>query len=65
MTNIETTFEWPPVIPGFDVLKWKHENHARMRRETEGLTAEEIRERLRRSRERAEQRRAELSELKK
>lgn len=35
------------IIPDFDVLKWKQENQARIRRETEGMTREQIRERLR------------------
>ena len=35
------------VIPGFDVLKWKQENQARIRRETEGMTDGQIRERRR------------------
>jgi len=37
----------PVIIPGFDVLKWKQENQARIRRETAGMTQEEIRERRR------------------
>ena len=37
------------IIPGFDVLKWKQENQSRIRRETEGMTDEQIRERRRRA----------------
>jgi len=46
MAKLET--DWASdVIPGFDVLKWKQENQARIRRETEGMTREQVRERLR------------------
>ena len=41
------TYWYPDAIPGFDVLKWKEENQARIRRETEGMTDEQIRERRR------------------
>jgi len=44
-----TGIDWNkyPVIPGFDVLKWKEENHARILRETDGMTREEVREYIR------------------
>ena len=46
MMKIET--DWTSdIIPGFDVLKWKQENQARIRRETEGMTDGQIRERRR------------------
>ena len=32
-------------IPGFDSEKWLRKRHAEMRRETEGMTEEQIRER--------------------
>jgi len=41
----------PRVIPGFDVLKWKEENHARIIRETEGMTRAEVREYVRKGSE--------------
>ena len=47
-----TKYEWPGVIPGFDVLKWKAETQARILRETEGMTDEEVREYFRRGAER-------------
>ena len=60
MTKPKTESYWyPDPIPGFDVLKWKQENQARILRETEGMTREEIRERERQAVERAIQRRAE------
>jgi hypothetical protein len=31
-----------PVIPGFDVLKWKQETQAEILRETEGMTRTEV-----------------------
>ena len=34
-------------IPGFDSEKWRKKRHAEIRRETEGMTNEQIRERLR------------------
>ena len=48
---------YPDPIPGFDVLKWKQENQARIRRETEGMTDTEVREYFRKGSEefRAEQ----------
>jgi hypothetical protein len=38
-------------IPGFDSKKWLRKRHAEIQRENEGLTDEQIRERLRRSSE--------------
>jgi len=62
MTKHKTESYWyPDPIPGFDVLKWKQENQARILRETEGMTREEIRERERQAVERAKQRRAALA----
>ena len=49
------------IIPDFDVLKWKQENQARILRETEGMTREQIRERQRQAGERFDKRRAELA----
>jgi len=60
MTKLETLC--PDIIPGFDVLQWKQENQARILRETQGMTRVEIHERLRQAAERADCRRAELSE---
>ena len=46
MTKIDT--DWASdIIPGFDVLQWKQENQTRIRRETEGMSREQIRESLR------------------
>ena len=39
-------------IPGFDSLKWKRKVHAKILRETEGMTDEQIRERERQASER-------------
>ena len=39
-----TRYEWPDIIPDFDVLKWKAETQAEILRETEGMTREEVRE---------------------
>jgi hypothetical protein len=38
-------------IPGFDSRKWIRKRHAEIQRENEGLTDEQIRERLRQSSE--------------
>jgi len=60
MTKIET--DWSSdIIPGFDVLKWKQENQARILRETAGMTDEQVRERRRQAVERADQRRSEYA----
>ena len=48
MSKLETNLA-SDIIPDFDVLKWKQENQARIRRETEGMTDEQIRERRRRA----------------
>ena len=65
MTKLETTFTWPEPIPGFDPVQWKREVHAQFRRETEGMTDEEVREYFRRGAERFDEemrlRRAELA----
>jgi hypothetical protein len=61
MTKTEN-YWYPDPIPGFDVLKWKQENQARILRETEGMTDEQIRERFRQASERAAIRRKELAE---
>ena len=61
MTKHETCW-YPDPIPGFDVLKWKQENQARILRETDGMTDEEIRERFRQASERAAIRRKEFAE---
>ncbi|MDR0329058.1 MAG: hypothetical protein LBI05_12275 [Planctomycetaceae bacterium] len=52
-----------PSIPGFDVLKWKQENQARIHRETEGMTDEQIRERFRQAVEQDKRWRAERAKL--
>ena len=41
-----TGIDWSkyPVIPGYDPVQSKREAHARIRRETEGMTREEVRE---------------------
>jgi len=46
-------------IPGFDSLKWKRENQAKIYEETKDMTREQIRERRRQAVERGEKRRAE------
>ena len=60
-----TKYEWPDVIPDFDVLKWKAETQARILRETAGMTDEEVLAYFRKSRERAEERREKLAKGKK
>ena len=62
MTKLETDWR-QDIIPDFDVLKWKQENQARILRETEGMTREQIRERQRQAGERFDKRRAELAEF--
>jgi len=56
-----TKIDWSkfPIIPDFDLLKWKQETQAEILRETEGMTDAEVREYFRKATERAEQRRAE------
>ena len=64
MTKLKVAPNWyPDPIPGFDVLKWKDENQARIRRETEGMTDEQIRERRRQIVVRSMKRRAERAVL--
>jgi len=64
MTKLKTDPSWyPDPIPGFDVLKWKDENQARIRRETEGMTDEQVRERRRKIVERDIRWRAERAAL--
>jgi len=58
MTKHKTDWQ-QDIIPGFDVIKWKRENQARILRETEGMTDEQVRERRRQVCERADKRRAE------
>ncbi|GEM_PF-3426908 len=41
-------YEWPDPIPGYDPVQCKREAHARIRRETEGMTNEEVLEYFRR-----------------
>ncbi len=62
MSNPDTAYDWPDVIPDFDVLKWKQANHARMWREIEGMTPEEVRERFHHASQLADHRRAVLQE---
>ena len=40
----KSSFVLPPPIPGYDPVKCKREAHAQTRRETAGMTKEEIRE---------------------
>ena len=54
------SYWYPDPIPGFNVLEWKQENQARILKETEGMTDEQVRERFRQAVERAEQRRVQL-----
>ena len=61
MTKHET-YWYPDPMLGFDVLKWKQENQARILRETDGMTDEEIRVRFRQASERAAIRRKKLAE---
>jgi hypothetical protein len=48
-----TKIDWNkfPIIPDFDVLKWKAETQAEILRETEGMTNEEVREYFRKGSE--------------
>jgi hypothetical protein len=55
MTKIDWSRFQP--IPGFDSLKWKRENQAKILRETEGMTKEEQRERERQASERMQKER--------
>jgi hypothetical protein len=59
-----TKINWDkfPVIPDFDVLKWKRETQAEILRETKGMTREEIRAYFRQASERATIRRQELAD---
>lgn len=52
-------FDWPEVIPSFDLMKWKDETQTAILHETEGMTREEVREYFRQSVVRGEQRRKE------
>lgn len=52
-------FVRPEPIPGFDCVQWKRQVHAEFRRETEGMTDEEVREYFRKSSERLQKERAE------
>ena len=42
MVQSETTFVLPEPIPGYDPIQCKREAHARMRRETKGMTTDEV-----------------------
>ena len=42
MVQNEKTFVLPEPIPGYDPVKCKREAHARMRRETKGMTTDEV-----------------------
>ena len=52
-------FVLPEPIPGFDCVQWKREVHAQFRRETEGMTDEEVREYYRKGSERLQRERTE------
>ena len=52
-------YEWQAPIPGYDPVQCKREAHARIRKETDGMTDEEVREYFRKSSERAQKERAE------
>jgi hypothetical protein len=56
MTNLDTDW-YPEIIPGFDALEWKDKVRAEIRRDTEGMTDEEICEYFRLAGERAALRR--------
>jgi hypothetical protein len=60
-----TKIDWSkyPIIPDFDLLKWKQETQAEILRETEGMTDVEVREYFRQAAERAELRRTEQAKL--
>jgi len=61
MTKIELPKFQP--IPGFDSLKWKRKVQAEILRETQGMTDEQIRARLRQVVERDQRWRAEQAKL--
>ena len=42
MVQSETTFVLPEPIPGYDPIRRKRAAHARMRRETKGMTTDEV-----------------------
>jgi hypothetical protein len=52
-------YEWQDSIPDYDPVQCKREAHRRIRRETEGMTDEEVCEYFRKSSERAQKERAE------
>ena len=62
-----TKIDWSkyPIIPGYDPVQCKREAHARIRKETEGMTDAEVREYYRCGAERFDEdmkrRRAELA----
>ena len=51
MTKLET-YWYPEAIPGFDVLKWKQENQARIYQEIKDMTSDEYLEYIRKGAER-------------
>lgn len=56
----KTKYEWPGVIPGFDVIKWKEEVQAEIYEKTKNMTDEEVREYFRKG---SEEFQKELEEL--
>jgi hypothetical protein len=54
---------YPEIIPGFDSLELKRKIQAEIRKEYEGLTDEQIRERRQQAVEQADKRRAEHAKL--
>ena len=70
MTKLDTAFEWPKPIPGWDLMKWKDETQLQIYEEIKDLTPEEVVKYFRQAgesfhKEVERRRRAELSENKK
>ena len=61
MTKLDTNWQLGD-MPGFDPVAMKRRIQAEIRRENEGMTNEQIRERRRQAVERDKQRRAEYAE---
>ena len=53
-----TRYEWPDIIPDFDVLKWKAETQAHIYQETKDMSSKEVIEYFRKSSERMQKERA-------
>ena len=65
MKSSMTKINWDnyPIIPDFDVLKWKQETQAEILRETAGMTREEVLAYFRQASEQAAIRRAKRAKL--